>query len=286
MTTSVFYPAKAAPALGFLKSSINDIEVFVEDSAAPNMWVKLLKRFLPIGIKLNSVNTLGSRKNVLAACKADQKDDDRKKIYIIDADFDILKGKPKPKLKHLYRLRTYCVENYLLQEDSFTTLATTFDTNISEINAKATLNFDGWLARNSERLSSLFICYAVSNELNEPEQTVGYSIHQLYIEGANDCNLCPSRTNARIINLYKEVRKINSISDTRVVFNRIKVNAEAASVVIFSSGKDYIVPAVYSLMKRHFGMNVKLDVFKIMLAENINISVDPYLSRRLRKICH
>ena len=49
MSTSVVYPARAAQALGLLKRRHNDVEIFVEDSGAPNMWVKLLQSYLPGG---------------------------------------------------------------------------------------------------------------------------------------------------------------------------------------------------------------------------------------------
>ena len=92
MSTSVVYPAKSAPAIGYLKRSSNDVEIFVEDTANPNMWVKLLKKYLPSSIRLNSVTPLGGRKNVLDACKEDQAIDDRKKLYIIDGDLDLIQA--------------------------------------------------------------------------------------------------------------------------------------------------------------------------------------------------
>lgn len=191
MSTSVVFPSKASKALGYLKSSSNDIEVFVEDTSAPNLWVKLLRKLLPAGIRLNSVNTFGSRENVLAACRDDQADDGRRKLYIIDADLDLLHGKAKPRLKHLYRLRAYCVENYLLQPSALIEIATTFDADISEQRAKDMLDYEGWWTVNGPKLQALFVSYAATHKFANHVQTVGYSVHRLLEPQSYRCNLCP-----------------------------------------------------------------------------------------------
>lgn len=286
MITSVFYPPKAAPALGFLKSSHNDIEIFVEDSAAPNMWTKLLRVYLPQGVRMESVNILGSKKNVLEACKADQVIDNRKKLYIVDADLDLLRGRPKPKLKHLYRLRAYCVENYLIEEHAFIATATIFDPKIDEITAKKKLNLHAWLDKNRDNLKQLFVCYAVTHELAEQYTTVGYKVQRLMVPGNGNFDLCPVKTSIRIIHLYRYIRRQCSKDETRMVFDRIRKNAENIKVEMFVSGKDYIFPSLYKLVKHHFGCNININSFKTMIAGSIDTTIDPYLLRRLRVICN
>ena len=286
MITSAIYPPKAAPALGFLKSSYNDIEIFVEDSATPNMWIKLLRVYLPQGVRMESVNILGSKKNVLEACRADQVIDNRKKLYIVDADLDLLRGRPKPKLKHLYRLRAYCVENYLIEEHAFIATATIFDPNIDEITAKKKLNLHAWLDKNRDNLKQLFVCYAVTHELAEQYATVGYKVQRLMVPGNGNFDLCPVKTSIRIIHLYRYIRRQCSKDETRMVFDRIRKNVENIKVEMFVSGKDYIFPSLYALVKHHFGCNININSFKTMIAGNIDTTIDPYLLRRLRVICN
>lgn len=285
MTTSVVYPPRASQALGYLNSSRNDIEIFVEDRSAPNLWIKLIRKLLPNGIRLNDVNILGSRDNVLAACRADQADDGRKKIYIIDADLDLLKGKPKPRLKHLYRLRAYCVENYLIADEHLISLATNFDVDISEQAARQKLNFSGWKTRNMASLNSLFVCYAVTHTLANSEQTVGYSVFRLLDEDGGQFDLCPSKVAKRVAELYRRVICERDAPSTRREFITVKRNASTLEVTSSVSAKDYILPQIFRLMKAHFGVNVSLAQFKVMLAGLAERDVDPYLVRRLAKIC-
>lgn len=111
MNTSATYPPRAAKALGHLKANNNDIEIFVEDKSSPNLWLKLIRKYLPRDIRLSSVTVLGCRDNVIRACRADQIWDNRKKLYIIDGDLDLLQGRRKPRLRHL---KTICWTKQLL----------------------------------------------------------------------------------------------------------------------------------------------------------------------------
>lgn len=281
--TSVVYPPRAAPALGYLNSGRNDIEIFVEDRSSPNLWIKLLRKFLPTGTKLNDVNILGTRENVLAACRADQADDGRKKLYIIDADLDLLKGKAKPKLKHLYRLRAYCVENYLINDDSLIELATSFDTDVSRQDAGNQLDYSGWLSRNEQILNSLFVCYAVTHTLDDSHKTVGFPVHRL-LDEAGRFELCRLKTGKRVFALYRAMIAVRSTQTVRDEYARIKSNASKLDVSRSVSAKDYILPQVHCLMKDSFGMNISIKQFKVMLASLADKNIDRYLVRRLNKL--
>lgn len=89
------YPARAAIALGFLKRSYNDIEVFVEDTACPNMWVRLLEKVIPKGARLSSVNLLGGRDRVIEACALDQNEDGRKSFISLMETLISLRGRDR-----------------------------------------------------------------------------------------------------------------------------------------------------------------------------------------------
>lgn len=286
MITSVVYPPRAAQALGYLNSSRNDIEVFVEDSSAPNLWIKLLRNLLPNGIRLNSVNILGSRDNVLAACREDQLDDGRKKIYLIDADLDLLKGKSKPRLKHLYRLRAYCVENYLIKEENLISLATNFDVTVSEAAARQRLDFSGWRTRNMASLNSLFVCYAVTHSLASSEKTVGYSVFRLLDEEGGQFDFCQLKVSKRVVGLYRIVIGEKDALLARSEFHKVRNNALNFDFTSSVSAKDYILPQIFRRMKANFGVNVSLAQFKVMLAGLVGRDVDPYLVRRLARICN
>lgn len=284
MRTSVVYPPKSAPALGFLKSSVNDVEIFVEDSASQNLWVKLLRNFLPEGVSFNSVTPMGSRSNVINACRADQVVDGRKKLYIIDGDFDFLQGRRKPSLKHLYRLRAYCVENYLVDEHGLVSLATLFETSITESAALAKLGFAKWVDDNERLLSALFICYAVANRLISYEATVSFSVHRLLKAGCSRKNVCGKRVSSRILYLYRKMIKECGSAVVRSEFIAVHVEYKKFGFLVSVSAKDYIMPQLFEIMKSEFSMSVRKSQFKVMLAERTHRRKDRYLAQRLAAI--
>ena len=285
MKTSATYPPKASQALGFLKSGRNDIEIFVEDTAAPNMWVKILKGYLPDDVRLDSVNSLGSRENVIRACRADQALDARKKLYIVDADLDLLTGVPKPRLRHCYRLRGYCVENYFIDEAAFVSAITTTNTKVSESRVSEEFNFSAWVDLNGPILARLFVCYAVTKQLASEEKTVGYSVHRLFDIEKSNYDLCASKVFARIVGLYRIVRRHASKEEVRLVFRNVEQNAKRIGVMRFASGKDYMFPAFYGICRTKFGVNISVDRFKVLVARSMDKRMDAYLLRRLRAVC-
>lgn len=285
MTTSAVFPPKAAQALGFLKSAQDDVEIFVEDTSAPNMWVKLLRSYLPSGVKLRSVSVLGSRENVIGACRSDQAIDSRRKLYIIDGDLDILRGMGKPRLRHMYRLRAYCVENYLIHYVAFTEAITTMNPNVSLEDAARRFQWKEWLERNGQLLERLFVCYAVVYELAREEKTIGYSVHRLLRDGRGEYDLCERKVFARTSALYRLTRGKHSRQEVRAVYDKVRKNAAAGKVEEFVSAKDYILPPLFGILKLEFRKNERMDLFTMLLASNCTGAEDPYLRRRIQKLC-
>jgi hypothetical protein len=284
MTTSAVYPAGVAPALGHLHSSLNDIEIFVEDTANRNIWRNILKKFLPEGIAFSDPIPLGGRPRVLEECQLDQSDDGRKRLYIIDADLDILKGIPEPNLKHLYQLRAYCIENYLLQEDALVKVAQVLDTNLSEQDARNQLDFSGWKYSNEQKYRNLFICYATVNSLDEQHQTVGFWVGNLSQSRPLHDELCPVKTATRVISLYRTIRQGFSKETVREVHMRISKNSQNIDYFTYVSGKDCLLKMLLVRLKRLFG-HMRDDQITVLLSDYISPDIDPDLRLKLEQIC-
>ena len=285
MKTSVRYPPNASKGLGHLKAHNNDIEIFVEDISAPNLWLMLLRNYLPHGIRLTSVTVLGSKERVIQACRGDQAIDNRRKLYIIDGDLDLLQGRQKPRLKYLYRLRSYCVENYLLDESAVVSAIMILNPDVSEHAIGRGISLNGWLGRNRVLLSSLFTCYAVTNELRKEEQTVKFSVFRLFVNDRDHFELSKSKIIKRTVGLYRLVRKNHSSTMTREIFRRVRGNANKMGIERFVSAKDYIFPGIYKTVQGKFHLNINFVSFNVLIAECMNGTSDPYLRRRLSQIC-
>jgi hypothetical protein len=106
------YSSRAFKAIAFLFQPYNDIDVYVEDETCLGMYELLITRILDNQAKVQRVFQLGGRENVIADCKLNQTTTNRRRLYIIDGDFNAaLKKRSTLKLKYLYQLKVYCSEN-------------------------------------------------------------------------------------------------------------------------------------------------------------------------------
>lgn len=276
------YSSKAAQALAYLKRPINDIDIFVEDTGNHNMWLNLIRKFLPNGVKLSSVNLLGGRNNVVDACKLDQIDNGRKKLYIIDGDFDFLHGVKKKKLRHLYRLKAYCIENLLVNEHAMLRISVGLQPTLNENQIINIFNYEKWYADLVKHLVPLFTAYAVARKLTPSVQTVQFSVAGLYTQTTSGPDLDGRKVRARIRALYRLMlahTDRNSIfSERQTIQNRINI-LNSDQVI---SGKDYILPVFWIRLKALMSYKGTFEQLKAQLADGCHAGVEPLLARRIR----
>ncbi|WP_108483951.1 DUF4435 domain-containing protein [Oceaniglobus ichthyenteri] len=284
MTTSAVYPTGIAPALGHLNSSQNSIEIFVEDETGTNMWRNILRAFLPVGTAFSTPIQLGGRDRVIDECKRDQADDGRKKLYIIDADIDILLGRSKPRLKHLYRLRSYCIENYLIQEKALIDLACILDPEVDELTAVHRLDFEAWIQSISGELEGLFVCYGTSLNLGGGDRTIRYHVANLTKPHPNHFLICERKAGRRIFALYRRLCRDFGLVAVRQMRENVLANAVPNNPISYASAKHYLLPLVFARLRTLFGQGMSDNQMKSALSRTIDSSIDPYLAKRFRSI--
>lgn len=280
----IMYSADAEAARAFLLRQYNDIDVFVEDIACQNMYVRLLGRMMGSQGRINNVYPLHGRANVIARCSADQGQRNRKRLYIIDADHDLICGRPAPKLKHLYRLQVYCSENLLLSENALIAIGTECEPQTPWSDLAIRLALRPLLERSVRLLLPLFVVYAVVHQLRLPIETVDYSVHRLLATPGDPLTLSETLIRTRILSLLRAIRSQVTGKKYRAARNeilrRVKRNRRDHSVYI--SGKAYLLPLAYLQLKRLVALNESLERVKVRLAQHSEMTIDSGLLRALR----
>jgi hypothetical protein len=280
----VKYSPKSAKALGFLKKVANDVEIFVEDTSNPNMWVNIVRRLLPHNLKIRSVTPLGTKANVIAACKLDQADDGRKKLYIVDGDFDYLHGKRKPRLKHLYRLRAYCAENLLLSPSTLIAVGEECSPRLDEATV-ARIVQGGRIQREIESLiAPLFQLYAAINKAAPSVITVRYSVHKLLIRNSGITHVDPSKIISRYRDVLDEGASIVGRAPLLAIFRAVRRRATKADPMVYVSGKDYLLPLFARRLKEGLGFRGSIEQLKVRLAREFDPAMEPGLGRAIAKL--
>jgi hypothetical protein len=260
------YSPRAAKALAFLKRPYNDVDIFVEDTGNHNMWLFLLRKILPPRVRLTSVIQLGGRDKVVEACRLDQKDTSRRKLYIIDGDFDFLLHRKKPRLRFLYRLRAYCIENLLITEKAVVQIGLRCKPNSDEAQCSAKFDFRAWHSELVQKLLPLFVTYAVAKKLAPNLQTVSYGINQLYVQTRNGPDVCPKKVWRRVRRVASSVKMqvgLTSLSrERRGVSQRLKNLTDREAI----SAKDYIIPLLWARLRAVFKFRDGIEQLKVQLA--------------------
>ncbi len=278
------YSIKASRALGFLKSSYNDIEIYVEDTKGHNIHLLLCRKILGDAVKLTSINQIGPRNDVIAACRLDQHEDGRRRLYIIDGDLDLIAKQKAPSLKFLHRLRAYCVENILISEAAVTALCMLCSPNENELQISAKLNFKIWFTGVTRQLGKLFNVYGAAHSSGCGVQTVAYSVVRLSKSSSMGLSLDSVKINSRA----SEVIRDASSTHKKVFAKKLKdIEAYTKSnphlVPSFISGKDYLLPLLHSRLGKLFGWRGTTDQLKAHLASNYDPKNEPQLARRLTR---
>lgn len=143
--------------------SYNDYNFYVEDQDQENLYFEILKKKFP-NVQLAKIFPLGGKPNVIKHAMEDDSAESTKRVYILDKDFDDLLGK-KEKIRGVFYLDRFCIENYLIEEDAIVELVheSVPKEKISE--TKVNLSLDRVFDQVTSELQPLFaIFYIIQRE--------------------------------------------------------------------------------------------------------------------------
>jgi hypothetical protein len=281
----IAYSHDTEPARAFLLKSYNDIDIFVEDRACQNMYVRLFSRMLRGRAKVTHVFPLDGRTNLIETCCADQLPRQRRRLYVMDADQDLILGKSAPKLNHFYRLKVYCSENLLLSEHAFVTLGTECSTSTSWPDMALKLSLRSLFDDAVETLLPLFVEYAVAKELGAAIETVGFPVQRLLKDPSDPSSLSKQLVRTRAAKIARELRASVPDPEYRTIRNAVvrRIARSKRDHSVYISGKTYLLPLAYLKLKKVAGMNESVDRVKVRLAQHCELSIDRGLKQAVLK---
>jgi Protein of unknown function (DUF4435) len=280
----IAYSPDAEPARAFLLRNYNDLDIYVEDAACQNMYIRLFNRMLERKKKrITSVFPLNGRKNLIDRCRADQAANPRRRLYVMDADQDLILGRLAPRLKHLYRLRVYCSENLLLSESAAILIGTECRTSRTWHDMAVDLSLRKLIEESIRILLPLFVAYAVVYELGLNIETTSFPIQRLLKDPNDPTTLSKRLVENRIRSITKEIRSLVALSEYR----RVR-NLAAATVLrnpnehaAYLSGKTYLLPLVHLHLRKIASLRDTQEGLKVRLAQHCELNIDPGLSRAI-----
>jgi hypothetical protein len=95
-------------------NQFNDVDFYVEDEQQENFYFVILRKLFP-KIRIEKIFPLGGKVNVINEAQANI--GNNRCVYLVDKDFDDLLNR-KHDFSNLFYLERYCIENYLIEEES------------------------------------------------------------------------------------------------------------------------------------------------------------------------
>ncbi len=279
------YSKRAIPGLAYLFRPYNDIDVYVEDTTCRNMFELLLERMLDGQAKVTRIFQLGGRNEVIKSCKYNQSGTGRRRLYIIDGDFDAVLGEEPPKLRYLCRLSVYCSENLVFTETAALEVAFETLTNKSRDQIEAIIQFSHFLDDTVAKLTPLLVFYIAVQVLNANLETMGFNVTQLLTQRSKLPELSETKVKQRIAQVKRELQTGNSIEEVEsaIVQAERLIPHSSEDTAKLISGKSYLLPLLFHYLRGKARFSGTLDQLKTRLARYCELDVDPGLLQAVQR---
>lgn len=250
----------------------NEIDIYTEDEEKDKAFYrKLFSRLLNGSIQISDVYPLGSSQDVIDACQRDN-DTSRKKIYIVDGDIFIMFS-PKPSMRNLFVLDSYCMENMVIDENAIcTTLCNRIGTMEFD-DLKRAYNYRGLVNSHKDTLIELFYYKAIDQKYRG-----FFTLHSMGYYYDNNNNLDLNK-----IQIEKDTIRTNLIStgflseddfDQELALLRQKFPLTYDTFHRIISGKDFLIHMINCHAKKSLNINTGYNpnVWKYNLAQHCSLN--------------
>lgn len=272
---------KSKSAVSILNEDFNDIDIYVEDTAAESkkIYSEILARTLNNKYRIDNVIPLGGCSHVINEWRNNKNiSDNRPKAYLIDGDYHRLNDSLKKLLetseidnsKGLFILPRYCIENYLLDLNSFVEII--YEENSTDNREKIGFKLDlkKWVDLNDKLLTDLFIYNSICINFNVNTKTSKYDYRSLLSTEPGIC--CTNLVRTRINELKTLINLTNDSINIEEEYNKRRERINDSNFLTIATGKDYLFPLIKKYISNIYNhLNMSEISLKIRLAKICNI---------------
>lgn len=279
------YSLKALKTLPFLFRHYNDVDIYVEDATCRNMYELLINRMLEGESRVERIFQLGGRIEVINRCRDNEDDNSRRRLFIIDGDFDIVLDKPSPDLDNLYRLTVYCSENLVFTQKAALEVAYDAMTNKPREKIADSLELPEYFVSIIRKLTPLFTIYIAVQILEAGIKTTGYNVMEFLEHRPKDQHLSETKISARITEIKSELLKEHSEEEIQAAIAQAEELLPDSHVEISKliSGKTYLLPLLRHYLQIKASYRGRKDQLKTHLARHCELDVDEGLLEAVQR---
>ncbi|MBO7595635.1 MAG: DUF4435 domain-containing protein [Bacteroidales bacterium] len=245
----------------------NDINIYTEDKEEDKeFYVKLFDKLLDgTDIRVRDIYPLGNKSTVIKKCTEDHSP--HPKIYIVDGDI-FLQFKKYAPVDNLFRLDSYCIENYVVDKNSVEKLAYDLTGTKPLKTIKSEVNYDARTKRIAEPLVMLFFMISIQAELTEKFEIKNIEAFM----DKSTCELDCAKIEKTISEITSAIKK-TGVSETEInskMSQRLSdfgISEKTLQTIV--SGKDWIIPYWRKVITKISGgkLRLKKETWKFKLVD-------------------
>lgn len=250
-----------------LYAQFNDIEFYVEDQSQEHFYFNVLKRIFP-DIKFEKIFPLNGKTNVKNAARTTI--GNKKKIYIVDLDFDEILG-IKENIDNLFYLEKYSIENHLFAKSAIFELIREKDSKIKNHEIEAKFNYQDLLSVSCHCLVELASAFVLIQKYSLGEKYFG-------LNPARDFDFTtakPTYRNNFIKQFFDDIEVALKLVNRRFTLNaqikKLKTHFNTLERALANIPGKYLLHIVQNRLESlSLISNVSLDSFTYKLSKEIN----------------
>lgn len=264
-------------------SSLNDINLFVEDVGKEYTYEEIFERLFENQISVFSIFPLGGKSAVIGEHSRRQMvdSDGKLNIFILDGDFDNLWEDQKISSPNLIYLTRYNIESYYCSPNAIIrSLRSLFKCTRKEVESR--VNINNWKQNLCSELGKLFILFAVVNRNRPTLQNVSLGPGKFLDKKGR---LIAEKYGNYFQMVSAEIGEIAPLIDE--VANRIHTQFEGdeeSKILSIICGK-YQLESLSREISVCFGKNINRENFRNALISSFDLEPLFFLKDQILKLC-
>jgi hypothetical protein len=165
----------------------NEVNFYVEDTELQELYHQILKKLFPT-MKIERIFPLNGKKTVID--EAIENIGHKKKVYIVDKDFDDLHNRIEH-IDNLFYLDRYCIENYFFEEISILEFVISENPKLKRKQILEVYNFNDYVNDILEKLLYINSLFYIVQKCSLPFENT--SLHIACFLQKNQIDLCQEK---------------------------------------------------------------------------------------------